>query len=96
MGVRPQEAANTGRLFEVLKSYSLQHECGEELEPLLLAYRDAVNQILGELWGQHRVREEEGKGGQKAVEAPTQVQGGCEKQEVQEGAQGPLTLGLAL
>jgi len=35
----------------VLRSYSLQHECGEELEPLLRAYRDAVNQILGELWG---------------------------------------------
>jgi len=34
----------------VLKSYSLQHECGEELEPLLREYRDAVNQILGELW----------------------------------------------
>ena len=34
----------------MLRSYSLQHECGEELEPLLRAYRDAVNQILGELW----------------------------------------------
>ena len=34
----------------MLKSYSLQHECGEELEPLLRAYRDVVNQILGELW----------------------------------------------
>ena len=34
----------------MLKSYTLQHECGEELEPLLRAYRDAVNQILEELW----------------------------------------------
>jgi putative transposase len=34
----------------VLKSYSLQHECGEELEPLLLAYRDVVNRVLEELW----------------------------------------------
>ena len=34
----------------MLRSYSLQHECREELEPLLRAYRDAVNQILGELW----------------------------------------------
>jgi len=34
----------------VLRSYTLQHECGEELEPLLRAYRDAVNQILEELW----------------------------------------------
>jgi len=34
----------------VLRSYSLQHECGEELEPLLREYRDAVNQILEELW----------------------------------------------
>jgi len=34
----------------VLRSYTLQHECGEELEPLLREYRDVVNQILGELW----------------------------------------------
>jgi len=34
----------------VLRSYSLQHECGEELEPLLREYRDVVNQILEELW----------------------------------------------
>jgi len=34
----------------VLRSYTLQHECGEELEPLLREYRDAVNQILEELW----------------------------------------------
>ena len=38
------------RLFEVLRSYSLQHECGEELLPLLRAYRDAVNRVLEELW----------------------------------------------
>jgi len=29
---------------------SLKHECGEELLPLLLAYRDAVNRVLEELW----------------------------------------------
>jgi putative transposase len=34
----------------VLKSYSLKHECREELEPLLREYRDAVNKILEELW----------------------------------------------
>jgi putative transposase len=34
----------------VLKSYSLKHECGEELLPLLEAYRDIVNRILEELW----------------------------------------------
>jgi len=34
----------------VLRSYSLEHECGEQLEPLLRAYRDLVNQILEELW----------------------------------------------
>jgi len=34
----------------VLRSYTLQHERGEELEPLLRAYRDAVNKILEELW----------------------------------------------
>jgi hypothetical protein len=34
----------------VLRSYSLEHESGEELEPLLRAYRDVVNQILEELW----------------------------------------------
>jgi putative transposase len=41
---------NTGRLFEVLKSYSLRHERGDELFPLLKAYRDAVNRVLEELW----------------------------------------------
>jgi Transposase and inactivated derivatives len=35
----------------VLRSYSLQHECGEELEPLLREYRDVVNRVLEELWG---------------------------------------------
>jgi len=30
---------------------SLKHELGEELLPLLLAYRDAVNRVLEELWG---------------------------------------------
>jgi len=34
----------------VLKSYSLRHERGEELFPLLKAYRDAVNRVLEELW----------------------------------------------
>jgi len=34
----------------VLKSYSLKHELGEELLPLLLAYRDAVNRVIEELW----------------------------------------------
>ena len=35
----------------MLKSYSLKHECREELQLLLRAYRDLVNQILEELWG---------------------------------------------
>ncbi|PSO04741.1 hypothetical protein B9Q04_19295, partial [Candidatus Marsarchaeota G2 archaeon BE_D] len=35
----------------MLRSYTLQHECGEELFPLLKAYRDAVNRVLEELWG---------------------------------------------
>ncbi|PSN83177.1 hypothetical protein B9Q03_13610 [Candidatus Marsarchaeota G2 archaeon OSP_D] len=34
----------------MLKSYSLRHERGEELFPLLKAYRDAVNRVLEELW----------------------------------------------
>jgi len=34
----------------VLKSYSLKHECGDELFPLLKVYRDAVNRVLEELW----------------------------------------------
>jgi len=38
------------RVFSVLRSYSLEHELGEELLPLLLAHRDVVNQILEELW----------------------------------------------
>jgi hypothetical protein len=34
----------------VLKSYSLKHELGDELFPLLKAYRDAVNSVIEELW----------------------------------------------
>ena len=34
----------------MLKSYSLKHELGDELFPLLKAYRDAVNGVLEELW----------------------------------------------
>ena len=34
----------------MLKSYSLKHERGDELFPLLKAYRDAVNSALEELW----------------------------------------------
>jgi hypothetical protein len=33
-----------------LKSYSLKHERGDELFPLLKAYREAVNRVLEELW----------------------------------------------
>ena len=35
----------------VLRSYSLEYDCGEQLEPLLQAYRDVVNRVLEELWG---------------------------------------------
>jgi len=35
----------------VLRSYTLSHECGEELLPLFHAYRDAVNRVLEKLWG---------------------------------------------
>jgi len=38
------------RVFSVLRSYSLKHELGDELLPLLLAHRDVVNRILEELW----------------------------------------------
>jgi len=38
------------RVFSVLRSYSLEHELGDELLPLLLAHRDVVNRILEELW----------------------------------------------
>ena len=34
----------------MLKSYSLKHERGDELLPLLEAYRQAVNSVLEELW----------------------------------------------
>ena len=34
----------------MIKSYSLKHELGDELFPLLKAYRDAVNSVLEELW----------------------------------------------
>jgi intergrase/recombinase len=46
----------------VLKSYSLKHECGEELQPLLRAYRDVVNRVLEELWGALEWKKEKAKG----------------------------------
>jgi len=46
----------------VLRSYSLKHECGEELLPLLLAYRDAVNRVLEELWNNIEWEKEKVKG----------------------------------
>ncbi|PSO05704.1 hypothetical protein B9Q04_18750 [Candidatus Marsarchaeota G2 archaeon BE_D] len=46
----------------VLRSYSLKHECGEQLEPLLRAYRDAVNRVLEELWGNIEWDKEKVKG----------------------------------
>ena len=49
----------------MLKSYSLQHECGEELEPLLREYRDAVNQILEELWSHIEWEKRKVKGGKR-------------------------------
>jgi len=50
------------RVFSVLRSYSLKHECGEELLPLLLAYRDAVNRVLEELWNSIEWEKEKVKG----------------------------------
>jgi putative transposase len=50
------------RVFSVLRSYSLKHECGEELLPLLLAYRDAVNRVLEELWDNIEWEKEKVKG----------------------------------
>jgi len=46
----------------VLRSYTLQHERGEELEPLLREYRDVVNQILEELWDNIEWEKEKVKG----------------------------------
>jgi len=41
---------------------SLKHERGEELLPLLLAYRDTVNRVLEELWGNIEWEKEKVKG----------------------------------
>ena len=41
---------------------SLKHERGEELLPLLLAYRDAVNRVLEELWNNIEWEKEKVKG----------------------------------
>ena len=67
------------RVFSVLRSYSLKHELGEELLPLLLAHRDVVNQILEELWSHIEWKKKEATR-KEAVEAPTQVQGGHPQQ----------------
>jgi len=58
----------------VLRSYTLQHECGDELFPLLKAYRDAVNRVLEELWNSIEWKNKEATR-KEAVEATTQVQG---------------------
>ena len=79
----------------MLKSYSLKHERGEELLPLLKAYRDAVNGVLEELWENVEWKKKEGEG-KEAVEALTEVRGGHPQRRVQEGAQGQPALGLAL
>jgi len=50
------------RVFSVLRSYSLKHECGEELSPPLLAYRDAVNRVLEEPWDNIEWEKEKVKG----------------------------------
>jgi len=50
------------RVFSVLRSYSLKHKCGEELFPLLKAYRDAVNSVLEELWDNIEWEKEKVKG----------------------------------
>ena len=71
----------------MLKSYSLKHECREELQPLLLAHRDVVNRILEELWSHIEWKKKEATR-KEAVEAPTKVQGGHPQQGVQEEAQG--------
>ena len=44
----------------MLKSYSLKHERGDELLPLLEAYRDAVNGVLEELWESVEWKKKEG------------------------------------
>jgi len=41
---------------------SLKHESGEKLLPLLLAYRDAVNRVLEELWNNIEWKKEKVKG----------------------------------
>jgi len=41
---------------------SLKHERGEELLPLLLAHRDAVNRVLEELWNNIEWEKEKVKG----------------------------------
>jgi len=50
------------RVFSVLRSYSLKHESGEKLSPPLLAYRDAVNSVLEELWNNIEWKKEKVKG----------------------------------
>ena len=46
----------------MLRSYSLKHESGEKLLPPLLAYRDAVNSVLEELWNNIEWKKEKIKG----------------------------------
>ena len=49
----------------MLRGYSLEHERGEQLEPLVQAYRDVVNRVLEELWGHIEWEKRKVKGGKK-------------------------------
>jgi len=78
----------------VLRSYSLEHESGDELEPLLRAYRDVVNQTLEELWGLIEWEKRKVKGKSQWRLLPKY--GGHPQQGVQEETQGPPTPRVAL
>jgi hypothetical protein len=79
----------------VLKSYSLQHECGEELEPLLREYRDVVNRVLEELWGNTEWEKRKVKG-KKQWRLLPKYKVDVKSKEYKEGAQGPPPPRVAL
>ena len=80
----------------VLRGYSLEHERGEQLEPLLQAYRDVVNRVLEELWGHIEWEKRKVKGGKKQWRLKPKYKVDMHSGEYKEGAQGPPPPRVAL
>ncbi|MEM0118676.1 MAG: hypothetical protein QXV32_09525 [Conexivisphaerales archaeon] len=49
-------------LLKTLRSYSLTHNEGEEIQPLLSSYRDVLNSIIADIWNSIEWKKKKDKG----------------------------------